>query len=271
MAKETGDIVKAVKGIVEAVPIYQDAIQPGAKQIGTALETVGKAVNLALEPIVGLVWGYDRIKEYVTNRLAEKLQNVPPERIHTPNLMIAGPTLEALRFAGSDESLRELYANLLATSLDSATARNAHPSFVTIIRDMSPDEAKVMRLFATRSSFPLVELRAMLQPQPEDPTYNIVIRNFSLIGREAACAYPELTLSYLDNLCRLGLLEILSGTAIVEPGIYEALENSPELEHERQEILSSGRTVGFERKTIRRTTFGWQFCQACVIDIDRAP
>lgn len=64
-----------MKEIVEAVPVYQDAIQPGAKQVGKALETVGKAVNLALEPIVGLVWGYDCIKELVTNRLAEKLRN----------------------------------------------------------------------------------------------------------------------------------------------------------------------------------------------------
>ncbi len=268
MAKEAGDIAEAVKGIVEAVPIYQDAIQPGAKQIGMALETVGKAVNVALAPVKGLVWGYERVGEFVTKRVAEKLQKVPPERIQTPNLMIAGPTLEALRFAGSDESLRELYANLLATSLDSETARNAHPSFVTIIRDMSPDEAKVMRLFATRLNFPIVDVRR-IDPSRAVNQFDLAIRNFSLIGREAACTYPELILSYQDNLCRLGLLEIPSGEFLTEPGIYEPLENDADLQGLREESLSLGHTIRFQRKLIRRTTFGGQFCQACVID--RAP
>ncbi len=260
MAKEAGDIAEAVKGIVEAVPVYQDAIQPGAKQIGMALETIGKAVNVALAPVKAMVWGYERVGEFVTKRVAEKLQKVPPERIQTPNLMIAGPTLEALRFAGSDESLRELYANLLATSLDSETARNAHPSFVTIIRDMSPDEAKVMRLFATRLNFPVVDVRR-IDPRAVNQ-FDLAIRNFSLIGREAACTYPELILSYQDNLCRLGLLEIPSGEFLTEPGIYEPLENDADLQGLRQEGLS---LLGH----IRRTTFGGQFCQACVID--RAP
>src|SRR5216683_1163789 len=86
MAKETGDIVEAVKGIVEAVPVYQDAIQPGAKQIGTALETIGKAVNLALAPVAGLVWGWEQVREFVIRRVSEKLQKVPPERIQTPGI-----------------------------------------------------------------------------------------------------------------------------------------------------------------------------------------
>src|SRR5258708_17101073 len=142
------DVVQAVQGIVEAVPIYEDAFQPVAKEIGSALGTVGKAINLALEPIVGAVWGWERIKEFVLKRVSEKLRDVPKERILSPDPLVAGPTLEALRWAGNNETLRELYANLLATSLDSQTAKDAHPSFVGIIRDLSPDEAKIVRFFS---------------------------------------------------------------------------------------------------------------------------
>ena len=46
MAEESKarEIVDAVKGIVEAVPVYQDAVQPAAKEIGKSLETIAKAI-----------------------------------------------------------------------------------------------------------------------------------------------------------------------------------------------------------------------------------
>ncbi|MDA3137076.1 hypothetical protein HG619_23180 [Pseudomonas syringae] len=43
--------IEAATGLVKAVPIYEDAIQPVAKQVGKSLEIVGQAVNVALMPI----------------------------------------------------------------------------------------------------------------------------------------------------------------------------------------------------------------------------
>jgi hypothetical protein len=169
-------VVEAVKGVVEAVPIYEDAIQPVARELGKALGTLGMAINVALAPVSALVWGYEQVKEFVQTRVVEKLRGVPPERIQTPSLLVAGPTLEALRYAGHEESLRELYANLLATSLDSATARNAHPSFVTIIRDMSPDEGRIIRLFSTRYVFPVVDLQAAMPDDSGTPFKSAIFR-----------------------------------------------------------------------------------------------
>jgi hypothetical protein len=51
------ETVKAVQGLVEAVPIYQDALQPAAKEIGATLHTVARCVNIALFPVSSLVWG----------------------------------------------------------------------------------------------------------------------------------------------------------------------------------------------------------------------
>ncbi|MBD1107835.1 hypothetical protein HXV84_21600 [Pseudomonas amygdali pv. morsprunorum] len=64
--EESSNVVKgtieAATGLVKAVPIYEDAVQPVAKQIGKSLEIVGKAVNAALMPIQGLVWGQRQSK-----------------------------------------------------------------------------------------------------------------------------------------------------------------------------------------------------------------
>jgi hypothetical protein len=54
--------IDAVTGLVTAIPIYQDTLQPSAKQIGKSLETITKTVNIALAPIKALVWGYDKLR-----------------------------------------------------------------------------------------------------------------------------------------------------------------------------------------------------------------
>src|SRR4051812_49130383 len=104
------DAADAVKGIAEAVPVYQDVVQPAAKELGTALQTVAKSIHVALAPVSVLVWGYEQIRDYLNKTLTEKLKDIPSERIVTPNPTIAGPTVEALRFAANETSLRELYA-----------------------------------------------------------------------------------------------------------------------------------------------------------------
>jgi len=55
------DAADAVKGIVEAVPVYKDIVQPTAKEVGTALQTVAKSIHLALAPVAVLVWAYEKI------------------------------------------------------------------------------------------------------------------------------------------------------------------------------------------------------------------
>ena len=71
--------IDAVTGLVKAIPVYQDTLQPSAKQIGQSLETVTKVVNIALSPIKALVWGYDKIEEFITTSVSEKLKNIPEE------------------------------------------------------------------------------------------------------------------------------------------------------------------------------------------------
>ena len=254
---------EVIEGIVESVPICQDAVQPAAKEVGKALETVTKAINVALAPISAMVWGYDEIKGFVESRVAEKLKNVPQEQIQTPSPLVAGPLLEALRYAGHEKTLRELYANLLANSIDSETVQNAHPSFIEILKNISPDEAKIMKLYATENMQPLIDIKANIQPTG----FRILSRNFSFIGQKANCEHVELTPNYLNNLCRLGLLEIPHDCYIIAKDIYEELESDKQLDEIKQHIeATDGLSIGFNRKEIGLTDLGSQFCLACVID-----
>jgi len=247
-------------GLNQVVPtVYQDTLQPLAKQAGKALETIGRTVNAALSPIKVLVSGIEWLEKDVEKRLTEKLEDVPQERIQTPHPTIAGPALEALRFAVNEPSLRDLYINLLSTSMDVESAYKAHPAFVEIIRQLTPDEARVIEVFVNQGALPLISVNAY---SDDGNTLIAVLRHFSLIGKQANCVCPELIPSYLDNLSRLGIVEILSGR-LQTPGIYESLMTDPDL----QWMLAGWQTRRPQiiKECVRVTTLGMQFCDACLI------
>lgn len=261
------DVVDAVTGVAKAVPVYQDVLQPAAQELGKALQTVAKTVHVALAPVSALVWGYDQIKDFVSTKVADRLKNVPPENIITPKPNVAGPALESLRYTGHESSLSELYANLLAASMDKTTASGAHPAFVDIIKQLTPDEAKIVSLFVSSQAFPLLSVRWEFKNPTEEKTGGMdVLVNFSLLGVQAGVEFPNLTPTYLDNLCRLGLAEIPAMFQYTAKGIYESLENAPVVLNAKAQIENNPEwRVQVERKGLRITELGKQFAHVCVL------
>ena len=155
--------IDTISELSKALPIYPDAIQPAAKQVGQTLELAAKSVNIALAPIKVMVWSYDRIEKFISESVARKLEKTPQDRIITPAPEVAGPVLNALVFSGENVNLRELYSNLLATAMDQQTQQQAHPSFVEIIKNLTSDEAKLIRAFLHSDSFPVIDVSVFIQ------------------------------------------------------------------------------------------------------------
>lgn len=233
--------------------------------MGVALGNVAKTIHIALAPVSALVWGYDRIKDFVSSRVAEKLKDTPQEQIQPPKANIAGPALEALRYTGHEPTLRELYANLLAASMDKRTAAMAHPSFVEIVKQLLPDEARLLAVCAEDRAFPLITVRVNQKPPAEGG--RDVLRHFSLLGVDAKCEIPNLVPSYLDNLTRLGIIEIPQFFRYMAPNVYDALENHPEVLAVVELINKQpDKVASIDRKGFFVTQLGRQFIAACVVD-----
>lgn len=259
--------IDAVTGLVKAVPVYQDAVQPAAKQVGQSLETVTKTVNIVLAPIKALVWGYEKIEEFISTRVSEKLKNTPEENIVTPPPQVAGPAVEALKYSGHDSNLRELYANLLATAMDKETIHKAHPGFVEIIKNMTSDEAILIQAFLVLGTHPLIDVQAKYKGGSTGKGYQILYSNYSHLHKQVKIERPDLIPTYLNNFCRLGILEIPSGKHMTAPNTYEPLENDKELNQLKEQIAKlDDRLVVFDRKAITTTAFGKLFVQNVVTE-----
>ena len=261
------DVVDAVTGVAKAVPVYQDVVQPAAQELGKALQTIAKSVHVVLAPVSALVWGYDQIKEFVSTKVSERLRNVPLENIITPKPNVAGPALEALRYTGHESLLSDLYANLLAASMDKSVSHGAHPAFVEIIKQLTPDEAKLVALFVGERSLPLINLRWEYKPNPEGNSGGKdILISFSHLGTAVGCEFPHMTPTYIDNLCRLGLADIPTMKMYTTKGAYDALESDPIVKALIAEIEKNESIQHIiERKFLRVTEFGKQFANICVV------
>jgi len=262
----TADVINAVAAVAKEVPIYPDMVQPAAKELSKGLVTIAKTVNLALAPLEGVVWGYEKIKNIFIPKVEERLKNVPLENIVTPKISVAGPIVEALRYTGSEEALSDLYANLLAASMDRDTVTTAHPAFIEIIKQLTPDEAKVIALFPRDPFMPVIDIRQGDKSKPQDGVFT-AFTNFSLLGEMAGCEHLDLVPAYIDNLIRLGLMEIPDRLSYSKPGIYDQLENSELVKAYKEAIENKGPDMEIDllRKFLVITALGKQFAKVCVV------
>jgi hypothetical protein len=236
--------------------VYKDIAQPAAREVG---QTAGGLVRALLSPANLAIATVDEVMAYARDAVSRRLRRLAPERVISPRPDIALPVIAAMRLSGPE--LRELFANLLATSMDRATAEKAHPAFVEIIKQLTPDEARIVALLARKAQLPVLDVR---EQEPWDPTVRAtVLRTFSLIGQEAGCQHTDLTPTYIDNICRLGLAEI-QHSAIRGSNAYQELQQQPRVVAVVHELANQRRQAGMHAGTLTITSLGETFCFACV-------
>jgi hypothetical protein len=153
------------------------------------------------------------------------------------------------------DTLRERGAELLARSADVAQTEDLHPAYARILDNLSPDEARILRLFATRGPQPAIDVRRGLPLVSE-----LVAPGLSMIGAEAGCRHADRVPAYLDNLNRLGLIWF-SRETLRDVNSYQVLEAQPEA---IDAMRRGGRTSRTVRRSIHLTPFGTDFCKVCL-------
>lgn len=272
------------KNISEATgELLSNALSPASKQFGQHIESAGKtaanivnisvkAVDAALLPLYGLVWGADKIKEWINHDVAERLKDVPEENLITPDPSIAGPALEAMRFAGNNAELKDMFASLLATSMNSDTKQSAHPSYVEIIKQLHSDECRILKFIASKtkwrtSLYPLIDLVAITANDAEGQRYRSIITNYTDLSYLSACKFPEDVSTYIDNLTRLKLFEVPEGLVLAEKydQLYKKIENTSLIERYKIKIQNDFKDgYKIEKKFMRLTNYGKMFVAAAV-------
>ncbi len=255
------DIIKNIDKIEES-HTYKSGLKGAVDETGKALQTVGQAVNTVLLPVQGMIWGADKIKDWLNVTIAKKLENVDPECITPPNPHIAGPAIEALKFTAQEEELREMFATLLANSINSNKNNDVHPAFVDLIKSMNSIDARILRVLAKRTNAALIDI-GITENDTNNTRYSA--RNVTLLGIEANLVEPWSAIPSIENLERMGLCTIIKSYGLSDKEMYELIQQNKDIkEHIEEQIKDDGMTLNITKGGVEITRFGRMFVSSCI-------
>lgn len=257
------EIIKEAIGQTEGVleKAYDDIAHPTAKSLGNTLSLIPRTVGVWLSKWEKWVINGEESIKLTAEAVREKASKIPEEKLTEPEPYVAVPAIQQLSYCYDCEELREMYANLLVSSMNTDTKYTVHPAFVDIIKQLCPDEAKLLKLMShARGALPLVDLEIIL---PQDQGKLISHRNFTNIG-ENICTAPEHISEYLENLDRVKIISISETRFIPDPIAYKAIEASPVLSKYMQEKLPADQKYNLKKKAFFITDFGSAFIKTCV-------
>ena len=242
--------------------VYKDLAQPIAKEIGTVL---GRSAKALLFPIRGFLWGWEKIEQVVTEGVEKRFEKIPEEKRKTPDPEIAVPIMQVLTYTAQNETLREMYLNLLANSMNTDKEKDVHPSFVELIKQMNSLDAKVFDKLTNVKGY----------QKAINPYISILKENKNFID-----ATPEWFLGWtiegynifdisssLIRLSKFGLIELMFDRTAGKDGYQQLKEHQVLLE-----ILDKYRQLNPEfeleitetKSIVYVNEYGKQFKKACM-------
>ena len=151
------------------------------------------------------------------------------------------------------DRIKVCYANLLASSMNIDKKGEVHPAFVDIIKQLAPDEAKLLKYFSSQEVIPAIET----QLKSEDRNGFSILEKLNVNIPAGILDIYDNYRVYIENLCRLQLIEIPPDLHYTTESLYASLESSVEY------IGISRDRLDFNRKMIRVTQFGEKFTEIC--------
>lgn len=252
-------IDQVVKSPVILKEIYGDLAKPGVQQVGKALSTVIGLGNTMLWPVALLNEKAKLLLEANLEKYRNKIAETPVEDICDVVPEVGVPIAEKLSYV-SNEELSEMYTELLAKASQKSHANLAHPSFVNVINNISPDEAILLKSIRSMSGLPFIEVRFQLKARNEWQTLNPILLELSCLSD---LQYPNNFHAYISNLEGLGIFQVRQNVFMVGEKIYEPLEEHAKQNYAELENTTKDRALTFQRGKIEITPFAKLLLNAC--------
>lgn len=205
---------------------------------------------------------YKYALEQYTKSCEEKIKAIPEDRLVEPDLQIISAALEDSKYCVENETLREMFANLISGSLDADKKSSVRPCFSNLIKQMSSREAGIFAAFKPNTAFPMVEYRIPLG----NAEYKMLVTNV-LMATNEKLNYDSLYQRIIDlsSLENLGLIVSTFDRQIEEEKYMYYLHNSvyDELQRDMMRIKS---TVVIKKGIIYLTPLGIEMWNVCCKD-----
>lgn len=174
-------------------------LNPSAEVIGKGLSGM---FHFLLKPLVE----YSIVREYDLEQLAQginnKTESIPEENRDDSKFGLVLKSFEDSKYQLNDSDMREYFSNLIANTVDNRMNHQVLPSFSTVLKQMSPQDAKLLEKIYRTGALPLVEIQIYSQ-----------FSRLSIAYKDSVVLFEDAPQTDLDisiaSLNRLGLIELI--------------------------------------------------------------
>ena len=254
-----GQVIDQSEGVLEKA--YDDLAHPTAKSLGNTVSLIPRTIGVWLGKWEKWVINGEESIRLTSEAMCGKATKIPEEKLTEPEPYVAIPAIQQLSYCYDSEELREMYANLLVTSMNSDTKFQVHPSFVDIIKQLSPLDAKIVdEMKRRRTPLPIVTVRLDYK---ETNSFHELLVDYStdlfvLFGN------LEILCSSLQNLHRLGILNIRYDQVVKPDTRHDAFYNDDNYKRLAEQFGNVDKTsITLNKGLIELTAYGKSFCDVC--------
>ena len=255
-------VTKGVGDAIEKVPeVYDDGLKDTVQESGKLVSLIPKTINAVLSPLRQWIAQKEYNVAETEKLLAKKLENIDQDKIVSPESYVAVPAIQAISYSMNSEELREMYTNLLAKAMYKDTKNEVHPSFVEIIKQMSPLDSLVFKYIMERDVNPMIHLNM----KNSERSFHILMKNVTDIN----IASQKLISVSIDNLTRMNLIQIPDDRHYKDERIYDGIFQS-EFYQEQCRLYpktEDGYELNYIKKAIDKTNLGILFYEICIKEI----
>lgn len=259
--------------IPETPNFVDEGLTPPAQEAGRALSNIFYAVfSVVNYPVEKLrIKQSENLEQYRKN-IKSELSKIPEDKLIDPSLSLVGPALDASKFYIEEEKIRKMFSKLIASSMNRDCQKILHPSFVEIIKQLSPLDAIALKSLSRTMSHPIISYRLdETQYSSFGRVGTTVIKNLVIINGIDE-QNLDLIPSIVDNLLRLRLADIDYSSTLSDNKLYETTINFfdktviPFIEdHYLSEEFFKGRIINKTKGVLELTNFGIDFIKTCII------
>lgn len=202
------------------------------------------------------------------DKIANEIKKIPNENIQEPSLNIIGPALEASKYYIEEKDIRNIFAKLIASSMDDRNNFEIHNSYVEIIKQLTSLDAKILSSFKYTEDQPICEIRKY----SEDGKYIVVgsdifLPNNMNIENDIEDKFINQYSISISNLSRLGLVIIDYSIYIPFDSYYNniiEMKFYKDLNTQCQKIKETFNELSLIKGKVKLTPIGNSFVSVCL-------
>ena len=246
--------------------IQKSSIGSETTQIGVQNNYNGLSISSVIETAFLIFKEYypqlknDALKE-VRELVNSKLETIGEENIILPKPKTVIPVLQNASIT-EESILRELYANLLSSSMNKELEPSVHPAFVHIINQMSAQDAMLLNsIVEINDSIPVASVKFTF-----DTKYLTAVlpHYYSPYFKYSEDKY-QISLS-IENLSRLQLINLFEGNVVNYD--YEKIKTDPFIQkrYEYAKLNNPARIldISLSKYVIQLNDIGKSFVKTCI-------